>query len=40
MCQELGLKYGPDIRFLISRKKEKLEEIKKEIDENAESIVT
>ncbi|CAD8146491.1 unnamed protein product [Paramecium pentaurelia] len=39
MCQDLGLKYGPDIRFSLSRREEKENEIKKEMDENAKELV-
>lgn len=39
MCQELGLKHGPEIRFILSKKKEKGEEFRKEVIENAESLV-
>ncbi|CAD8045672.1 unnamed protein product [Paramecium sonneborni] len=39
MCQDLGLKYGPDIRFCLSKREEKENEIKKEVDENAKALV-
>lgn len=39
MCQELGLKRGPEIRFILSKKKQTEEEFRKEIVDNAESLV-
>lgn len=39
MCQKLGLKFGPDIRFEISHVDEQLANIKKDINDNAELIV-
>jgi len=39
MCRDLGFKYGPEIRFFVSKKNERSLELKREIGEVVPDII-
>ena len=39
MCRDLGFKYGPEIRFFVSKKDERSLELKKEIGDVVPEII-
>ena len=39
MCRKLGLRFAPEIRFLISERRKRYEEVKSEYQKNMQDIV-